>query len=56
MAQSIEVVISFASLLNCHVNLPPVFSAILYENDKLPQNVILEISWLETKVKQHKHY
>ncbi|CAJ0846965.1 6600_t:CDS:10, partial [Entrophospora sp. SA101] len=56
MAQSIEVVISFASLLNCHVNLPPVFSAILYENDKLPQNVILEISWLETKVKQHKAY
>nr|CAG8451435.1 5079_t:CDS:10 [Entrophospora candida] len=56
MAQSIEVVISFASLLNCHVNLPPMFSAILYENDKLPQNVILEISWLETKVKQHKAY
>ncbi|GBC05391.1 hypothetical protein RclHR1_00620031 [Rhizophagus clarus] len=44
-----QLVISFVSSNNCFINLPFNVSNSLYEQNQLPQNVVIELSWQESK-------
>ncbi|CAB4388534.1 unnamed protein product [Rhizophagus irregularis] len=44
-----QLIISFVSSNDCFINLPLVFSNFFYEQNQLPQNVVIELSWQESK-------
>ncbi|CAG8643526.1 36497_t:CDS:10, partial [Racocetra persica] len=56
MAQQLHAIVSFVPLSTCFVNLPFKWSQFLSEQNQLPQNVILELSWHDAKIAQGKAY
>ncbi|CAG8656896.1 16015_t:CDS:2, partial [Dentiscutata heterogama] len=56
MSQQLHAIVSFAPSSNCFVNLPLKWAQYLSEQNQLPQNVILELSWHDAKIAQGKAY
>ncbi|CAG8696841.1 3353_t:CDS:10 [Cetraspora pellucida] len=52
----LHAIVSFVPSSNCFVNLPFKWTQYLSEQNQLPQNVILELSWHDAKAVQGKAY